>query len=590
MKQLNKKIIKIIILFAILNIWFNILYINNKSLATSSEDIYDVILFWGQSNMAGNCKSNEENRYNPSDEKSVLKYSKETGIDKNILANNGKNRNEITISQENGTVFEYLYSKDTLQEINSNTKKLGEKLYYQYDDKGNLTKLGTEANESNLEAMTTSNGINMIPEFGKIWYKNTGHKVIAVFCAYGGQRIEQFLPKTDPNYPTIKQRYMYEAIKTKWEAAIEYLSQNNYKIGNKIYVACQGEANLGDSKDNYKSNFKKVHDNMKKDLGITVGAIVETTTRIGIEKLTQVENKHRAYEELIRENKDIILGSSYIYDRFVPAESQYSLCNTKVCYDSNGNKLPYNEALEKASKSVDYDTNTIHLTSVALSQIGKESAEALSKIDKIHISKLPNKTQYIQNRDRLDVSGGEITIGYLNIKDEIIPLNTKMITGFDNSKLGQQTLKVKYGNTTMEYNIEIVKRPVAKIEIYGQPTKREYLQGDKTVDVTGGKLNITYDDGTTEIIDMTPDMVQKFDSSILGNSEIIIKYEGKTVNYSVKINSATPPDKGNDTKDDTTAKANLPKTGAINYILLLLVFINVITISACMRYNKFKNI
>ena len=72
--------------------------------------------------MVGQSKANKEDRYDPADDASVSAYSKETGIDKGILANNGSNRNEITISQKDGTVFEYLYSQNTLKEINTKTK------------------------------------------------------------------------------------------------------------------------------------------------------------------------------------------------------------------------------------------------------------------------------------------------------------------------------------------------------------------------------------------------------------------------------------------------------------------------------------
>ena len=537
MKQLNKKIISTSILFVILSIWFNVLCVKNESFAATDEDIYDVVLFWGQSNMVGSARGNEEDRYDPSDEASIAAYSKETGIDKEILAKNGTKRNDMTIPQEKGTVFEYLYNRNSLKEITANTKRIGERLYYQYDSNGKLTELGTDKNASNLNALSGSFGINMIPEFGNIWYKNTGHKLVAVFCACGGQRIEQFLPRTDPNYPKTDQRYIYEAIKTKWNAAITYLNNNNYKIGNKLYVACQGEANYGDEKADYKNNFKNVHNNMKKDLGITTGAIVETAQTIGSGKLIKLNYRHDAYKELIKENNDIILGSSYPYDRFVPNEEQYDLCKTKVCYDSKGNKLTYAKAFERASKSVDYDTNTIHFTSAALSQIGKESAEALSKINAIKITKEPKKTKYIQNYEKLDVSGGKITVDYLNIKDDVIALDSQMVKGFDNSKIGSQTLTVTYKGKSTTFNVEIKEKEPTSIKIVELPSKTEYIQNYENLDVKGGKIQITYNDTSTEIIDITDGMVSNFDNSKIGTQTLTVTYKGLTTQYNIVVNS-----------------------------------------------------
>ena len=43
MKQLNKKIISTSILFVILSIWFNFLYVKNESFALTDEDIFKVL-------------------------------------------------------------------------------------------------------------------------------------------------------------------------------------------------------------------------------------------------------------------------------------------------------------------------------------------------------------------------------------------------------------------------------------------------------------------------------------------------------------------------------------------------------------------
>jgi len=546
-----------------------ILFFRPESYANGEEDIYDVILFWGQSNMVGCANSNPEERYNPLDENSIQGYSKDTGIDKDILACNGKNRNEIKIVQQPKTVYEYLYGENTLREMHTNMVNMGERLYYQYDGSGNLTSLGKEENASGLYAMNSSNGINMIPEFGEMWYKKTGHKMVAVFCAVGGQRIEQFLPRTDENYPTTEQRYIYEAIQTKWNAAIQYLNDNQYTIGNKLYVVFQGESNIYDSKDAYKRNFLKIHNNMKKDLGITKGVIVETSYTIGEAVLEQVENKHRADEELIQENIDIILGSSYPYDRFVPAEAQYNACTTKVCYNERGEKITYAEAIEKASKSMDYADNTIHFTSASLSQIGREVARALTEVKDIELTSQPVKTVYRQNEEQLDVSGGKIRVNYKHIQPDVIPLTPNMVTGFDRNRLGTQTLTITYKGVTTTYEIQVkeaIKEPqkeVSEIQIVQLPNTLEYIQGVESIDTTGGKIKVIYTDESEEMIDVTPEMLEKFDTTTIGTMEVVVQYQGKRDTFDIKIQAKGEAEK----KDPTVAKGDLPQTGTREYIV-----------------------
>ena len=219
------------------------------------------------------------------------------------------------------------------------------------------------------------------------------------------------------------------------------------------------------------------------------------------------------------------------------------------------------------------------------------------EIVSIELEEKPVKTRYIQNYEELDVTGGILKVVYNDNTTENIKLTKEMVEGFDNSKLGQQTLKIKYGNISIGYNIEIVKKSVVKIEIYKQPDKKEYLQNEKTIDVTGGKIRVIYDDETTEIIDMTSDMITGFDSTVLGTIQVTVNYAGKTDNYNIKINPVVEEkftaEKGENNKvqnnDETIAKEILPKAGIMSYILVLLVLTNVV-IFTYIGYKKNKDI
>ena len=114
MKQISIKLINIIIIFSILIQLMTPLRFINISYASADEDIYDVILFWGQSNMVGYCglyntdalaqshSSNNEAkpdpRYNYSSASSVATYSNKSGIDPIFLANSEK-MNYVKIEQ-----------------------------------------------------------------------------------------------------------------------------------------------------------------------------------------------------------------------------------------------------------------------------------------------------------------------------------------------------------------------------------------------------------------------------------------------------------------------------------------------------------
>lgn len=78
----------------------------------------------------------------------------------------------------------------------------------------------------------------------------------------------------------------------------------------------------------------------------------------------------------------------------------------------------------------------------------------------IDITTLPIKLVYIEARDYLDITGGKITIYYNNGENEEVALTTSMVSGFDNTILGTQTLTVTYKGFTDAFDIEIVEPPV----------------------------------------------------------------------------------------------------------------------------------
>lgn len=83
----------------------------------------------------------------------------------------------------------------------------------------------------------------------------------------------------------------------------------------------------------------------------------------------------------------------------------------------------------------------------------------LLTIASISVNKLPNKTSYILNTDKLDLTGGEIKVTYTNGETKVISMTNEniKITGFDNTKIGDETLTVSYENKTTTFQVTIDK-------------------------------------------------------------------------------------------------------------------------------------
>ena len=84
----------------------------------------------------------------------------------------------------------------------------------------------------------------------------------------------------------------------------------------------------------------------------------------------------------------------------------------------------------------------------------------MPQITGIEVSVLPAKLSYVEGKEDLDLTGGRIALTYDNGSAKEIDLTEDMVSGFDNSVVGPQTLTVAYGGFTVTFEIEIVSRIV----------------------------------------------------------------------------------------------------------------------------------
>lgn len=80
-----------------------------------------------------------------------------------------------------------------------------------------------------------------------------------------------------------------------------------------------------------------------------------------------------------------------------------------------------------------------------------------------------------------------------------------------------------------------------KVEVTANPTKTAYNQGE-TFDYTGAKVKVTYDNGKTEEIDVTAEMVGTIVFDTAGQKTVVIRFtaEGKTVETTLKVEVTDP--------------------------------------------------
>ena len=79
------------------------------------------------------------------------------------------------------------------------------------------------------------------------------------------------------------------------------------------------------------------------------------------------------------------------------------------------------------------------------------------------------------------------------------------------------------------------------------PSKVQYIQDREELDLTGGTINVNYNDNTSEEVDMKNEMitVTGFDNKTLGKKTITLMYQEKTVTFDVEIIEEVKPKNSN---------------------------------------------
>ncbi|MBR5691975.1 MAG: bacterial Ig-like domain-containing protein [Verrucomicrobia bacterium] len=79
-----------------------------------------------------------------------------------------------------------------------------------------------------------------------------------------------------------------------------------------------------------------------------------------------------------------------------------------------------------------------------------------------------------------------------------------------------------------------IEKEIAAIAVTSMPSKTIYGEGE-SFDPIGGRVTVTYDDGTMAEIGLTTDMVSSFDSTAIGPQTVTVTYGGVTTTFEVTV-------------------------------------------------------
>lgn len=322
-------------------------------------------------------------------------------------------------------------------------------------------------------------------------------------------------------------------------------------------------------------------DGLTKDVKVTPDMVTGFSTK---EKNPKIELTVTYTERTVtKELKyDIEVIERYVTEctfDFTNVEKEY-IEETEISAAGGKIHLVYNDGFEedvdlKVDMLSGYDMNKIGNQTVTATYTDKAVDQDFTdtyeinvrekQVEKISVKPTP-KTSYIEKQD-LDLDTFTIKVDYDNGTTEDLPVTQDMVSGYDKTKIGPQTVTITHEGKTTTVNVLVREKQVEKIAVE-EPITSSVYEG-KELNLSGDSILVTYDNGDEETVSLDKAEVTGFDSTKDYAEETVVPltatYQGKTDTFNVTVRAITGVEKLNEITVDSGEMPELPETVTVNW-------------------------
>ena len=140
-------------------------------------------------------------------------------------------------------------------------------------------------------------------------------------------------------------------------------------------------------------------------------------------------------------------------------------------------------------------------------------------IDHLEIYSMP-KTEYLLG-ESLDIKDAKLMVVYKNNTKELVDITSSMLSGFNPNVIGEQYIKVYYGNHSTVFTVNVTRTNVTSVELIVPDENVNYIEG-QLLRTNGTYMQINFSDGDVKRIDVTREMCSGYDATKLGSQTVTV--------------------------------------------------------------------
>lgn len=346
-----------------------------------------------------------------------------------------------------------------------------------------------------------------------------------------------------------------EAFKT-WSNRVEEegesapIWQVNSKIPGEINLSIASTEGMSEKGVLMQVTFKAKADALKVTAGITQTVVsseqskgegnIETTPAL------KEEDKSFAEEVVVKpEVKSIALKT-------VPSKVSYITGKEELDVTGGVISVTYtNDAVQEfdLTKAMcsGYDMNKVGTYNVAVTYEGKKldkgfeiTVQDKAITEAVFTAPTSDQNAYLEGKkdQHLDLTGASWAVKYVDGTSDTIAVTEAMCSGYDFNKVGKQAVTVTLPGwkTPATFEINVKAKIITGIAMSSVPVKSNYVVGkDKQLDLTGGAITVSYDNGVNEKINLTADMCSAADLSTVGTKTVDVTYKEFSTSFKVNV-------------------------------------------------------